>query len=293
MIYPLFNFSTKFEHNCCRKSQTEQTSLSLSDYLELLGVAGIDQIPHGNDSAPENVQIELGIASIWFDDENSYPNSAYKNNPTSIPFCSGNIPSCSSLTASPHSPTMYEFQYLKRKSYSRFSTTDKVHDGYIDDFVMFSSQHIRLCLDYDKALRECQTEIDWMPAGYLYFAEAFNQEDLDEKLALFDPQFHGDTPHPILHLDKKSPSMSLFGIEAYECFAPGKCIRPGYVEVKETELERLRETALLYSEITTRGRRKAEDRKFEKKVANAAANRKNNSSLHFSGGKKNGSSSRR
>ncbi|KIK51263.1 hypothetical protein GYMLUDRAFT_252237 [Collybiopsis luxurians FD-317 M1] len=138
---------------------------------------------------------------------------------------------------------------------------------------MFSSQHIHLCLNYDKALREQQTEIDWMPAGYLYFASAFNQEDLDEKLALFDPQFHSNTPHPILHLDKKSPSMSLFSIEAYECFAPGK--------------------SLLYSEITTCGHRKAEDRKSEKKVANTAANCKNNSSLHFSGGKKNGSSSRR
>ncbi|KAJ3858539.1 hypothetical protein EV359DRAFT_68932 [Lentinula novae-zelandiae] len=81
--------------------------------------------------------------------------------------------------------------------------------------------------------------------------------------------------------------MSIFGIEEWECFAPNKAVRPGYEEVLSTEYRELCSMALDQARGATRGRRKAEVRKQEKKNAAAAAEHKKTGTLHFHSGPKN------
>ncbi|KAJ3845859.1 hypothetical protein EV368DRAFT_70380 [Lentinula lateritia] len=162
---------------------------------------------------------------------------------------------------------------VPEESHSKFARVAKNDDG---NKIIFSTQ---------------QKHIGYTPIGYHSFASEFNKEDLPYKFAYWD---HANFHEPIItNLNTQSPPMSIFGIEEWECFAPNKAIRPGYEEVLSTEYQELCNMALDQARGATRGRRKAEIRKQEKKNAAAAAKHKKTGTLHFHSGPKNASSSSR
>ncbi|GAW07457.1 gag-pol polyprotein [Lentinula edodes] len=280
----------------------------LPEYLELLGLQTIDQLPKGAGTVPEEVSIEMGITSIRFQVfdlcdgfenmkfspssssynldslSNPFPPSVYQHSLPASPHISH-----SSLPILPH-PIMapLEFQHIERQSHSKFALVAKNDDG---DKIVFSAQQVRLYVYFDKNLRRMQKHIGYTPIGYHSFASEFNKEDLPYKFAYWDhASFHEPT---ITNLNTQSPPMSIFGIEEWECFAPNKAVRPGYEEVLSTEYRELCSMALEQARGATRGRRKAEVRKQEKKNAAAAAEHKKTGTLHFHSGPKNAGSSSR
>ncbi|KAF5358717.1 hypothetical protein D9757_013033 [Collybiopsis confluens] len=181
------------------------------------------------------------------------------------------------------SPAPREFKYLERVSESRFHTTYRIKEGAVEEYV-FTAQQIRLFIAYDLELRKSKSEINWWPAGYNHFASAFNKEKFVEKLAYFSED-DGANPNDIINLDKEPPSINLFGVEPYACFAPGRCVRPGYVEIPESRYQDLERSAALQAQLATKGRLRAEERKLQKKLSTAADQHK--SSLHFAGSSRN------
>ncbi|KAJ3866521.1 hypothetical protein EV359DRAFT_62286 [Lentinula novae-zelandiae] len=160
-----------------------------------------------------------------------------------------------------------KFQHIERQSHSKFALVAKNDDG---NKIVFSAQ---------------QKHIGYTPIGHHSFASEFNKEDLPYKFAYWDrTSFH----EPIItNLDTQSPPMSIFGIEEWECFAPNKAVRPGYEEVLSMEYRELCNMALDQARGATRGHRKAETRKQEKKNAAATAEHKKTGTLHFHSGPKN------
>ena len=105
-----------------------------------------------------------------------------------------------------------------------------------------SAQQVRFFIAYDHDVRSKKYKNDWIPAGYYTFTKAFNKEDFSEKFAYFDTKHkddHDKPDAPLLYEDAPSPTISLLGIEPWECFVVGRCVRPGYVEITEVEYNNL------------------------------------------------------
>ncbi|KAJ3816617.1 hypothetical protein F5880DRAFT_1512503 [Lentinula raphanica] len=190
----------------------------------------------------------------------------------------------------PDNEKLFQLDNFFRRSVSKFEFTNLKE---VDDTIIVTAMQVRLFLTYDQTLRRKKERTDWYPLGYQDFADEFNREDMDYKLAHWThDEGKPDEPY-IIYLDAPAPPFDAFGVEYWECIEAGKAIRPGYSEVLTTRLGDLEDSTMELARNATRGRRNAAIRKQEKKNSDAASEYKRNSSLHFHGHAKRGSSSRR
>ncbi|KAJ3772407.1 hypothetical protein FB446DRAFT_788707 [Lentinula raphanica] len=249
----------------------------LQEYLELLEIESIDQLPNGQGNAPEEVKLELGIAAIDFlesthqitspdirePDSQNAPHPQLEemsltdamNASNAMDDDVGNAPN-----ATPGSDTLSvlpENVYIDRVSPDAF--TVGADDG-DDDTIYFPAQLI--------------------PADYRGFVDVFNATtDSIYRFAYYEKD--SDGTRTIANIDYKGPPMSLFGVKPYQCFKQGACVRPDHVEYPIAKLNRLQDIALQYAKVTSNGRKKFERARQERLDAQEAARKIGAGGYHF------------
>ncbi|KAJ3965455.1 hypothetical protein EV361DRAFT_873185 [Lentinula raphanica] len=269
----------------------------LQEYLELLEIESIDQLPNGQGKAPEEVKLELGIAAIDFlesthqitspdirePDSQNAPHPQLEemsltdamNASNAMDDDVGNAPN-----ATPGSDTLSvlpENVYIDRVSPDAF--TVGADDG-DDDTVYFPAQLVRLCVEYDEAICSTEGVVRWIPADYRGFVDVFNATtDSIYRFAYYEKG--PDGTKTVANVDYKGPPMSLFGVKPYQCFKKGACVRPDHVEYPIAELNRLQDIALQYAKVTSNGRKKFERARQERLDAQEAARKIGAGGYHF------------
>ncbi|KAJ3807017.1 hypothetical protein F5876DRAFT_80102 [Lentinula aff. lateritia] len=287
----------------------------LPEYLDLLGISSVQQLPKGSGKVPEESQITLGLALLSLttryyryegapNDTATGPASKYKSSSSSLsnrrynshiaPINPCTLPSLNNSFFSPslestmsrsdssdrshehESRDAPEWKYFQCISESTFQL--RLIEG---ELVEISAQQFGVYLDHSVDIKKHRYKAGDSPIGYTDFAEAFNAEEYDRKLAYFDPNYEGEGRVSILDFDTKSPSKDLFDLMPYQCYAPGVLTRPGYVEIPQKEYKELRMSAIAYTKTSLKGRMKAEEKKERKKLAEAAQRQKKKGGLPY------------
>ncbi|KAJ3846299.1 hypothetical protein EV368DRAFT_89255 [Lentinula lateritia] len=262
----------------------------LPEYLDLLGISSVQQLPKGSGKVPEESQITLGLALLSFttryyryegapNDTTTGPASKYNLNDL---FFSPSLESTMSRSDSSdrshehESHDAPEWKYFQRISELTFQL--RLIEG---ELVEISAQQFGAYLNHSIDIKKHRYKAGDSPIGYTDFAEAFNAEEYDRKLAYFDPNYEGKGRVPIVNFNTKSLSKDLFDLMPYQCYAPGALTCPGYVEIPQKEYEELRTSAIAYTKTSLKGRMKAEEMKERKKLAEAAQRQKKKGGLPY------------
>ncbi|KAF9048149.1 hypothetical protein BDP27DRAFT_1346105, partial [Rhodocollybia butyracea] len=169
--------------------------------------------------------------------------------------------------------------YTLNNMHFPFSKFGTLGCGKIDGIIphtIYSPQLVLHFIDHGPC-RYCL--ITWYLVYYKSWAKDFNGEDLGHEFTFAD---WGDVCN-IHYLDTESPPPALFSVDECNCFAPGRRIRPGCVEIREEERKRLRDAGTFYTGIVMDRQMGTKECRAGKNTSDAAAGHKRSRGLRFTG----------